>query len=46
MYVWGHSDEFQMRQNLELVEKFGKYIGGRQDIWYTTNIEFVDCWNY
>jgi hypothetical protein len=45
MYVWGHSYEFQMNQNWELIEGFSKYIGGREDIWYTTNIEFVDYWN-
>lgn len=45
MYVWGHSYEFSMHQNWELIEEFSSYIGGRQDIWYTTNIEFVDYMN-
>lgn len=45
MYVWGHSYEFQMQQNWDLIEEFCSYIGNRQDIWYTTNIEFVDYRN-
>ncbi|CAM3403640.1 polysaccharide deacetylase family protein [Paenibacillus lupini] len=42
MYVWGHSYEFDMDNNWELMEQFGQYIGGKSDIWYCTNIELVD----
>jgi peptidoglycan/xylan/chitin deacetylase (PgdA/CDA1 family) len=45
MYVWGHSYEFSMHNNWELMEGFCSYIGNRQDVWYTTNIEFVDYMN-
>jgi len=42
MYVWGHSYEFDDRDNWEVIEKFCEYMGGREDIWYATNIEIVD----
>lgn len=42
MYVWGHSYEFERDHNWEVIEDFCKYIGGREDIWYATNIEIVD----
>ena len=45
MYVWGHSYEFDRDNSWELIEGFCKYIGGRDDIWYATNIEIVDYMN-
>lgn len=42
MYVWGHSYEFAERDNWEVIEEFCKYMGGREDIWYATNIEIID----
>ena len=42
MYVWGHSYEFPRDDNWELMEQFGRLVGGRDDIWYATNIEIVD----
>ncbi len=42
MYVWGHSYEFDDRNNWEVIEEFCKYMGGREDIWYATNIEVID----
>jgi peptidoglycan/xylan/chitin deacetylase (PgdA/CDA1 family) len=42
MYVWGHSYEFDNDNNWELIEGFCKYIGGKDDIWYATNIEIVN----
>ncbi len=43
MYVWGHSYEFgEDESEWEKIENFCKYIGGREDIWYATNIEIVD----
>ena len=43
MYVWGHSYEFDDRDNWELIEGFCAMMGGRDDIWYCTNIELMDC---
>ena len=41
-YLWGHSYEFDDHDNWELIENFCKYAGGREDIWYATNIEIYD----
>ncbi len=45
MYVWGHSYEFDRDGIWDLIEGFCEYIGGREDIWYATNIEIVDYMN-
>ena len=45
MYVWGHSYEFDRDNIWDLIESFAEYIGGRDDIWYATNIEIVDYMN-
>lgn len=42
MYVWGHSYEFASENNWELIEEFCEMVGGREDIWYATNIQIVD----
>lgn len=45
MYVWGHSYEFDRDENWDIIEIFCKKMSGREDIWYCTNIEFVDYMN-
>ncbi len=42
MYVWGHSYEFAENDNWQVIEEFCRYMGGRDDIWYATNIEIID----
>ncbi|MCL2398315.1 MAG: polysaccharide deacetylase family protein [Defluviitaleaceae bacterium] len=42
MHVWGHSFEFDENNNWDLIEKFCSMVGGKEDIWYATNIEIVD----
>ena len=42
MYVWGHSYEFDDRDNWDLIGSFCRMMGGKEDIWYCTNIEFMD----
>ena len=42
MMVAGHSFEFDKDDNWNVIEEFCQYIGGREDIWYATNIEIVD----
>ncbi len=42
MYVWGHSYEFTDKNNWDLIETFCKKMGGKDDIWYATNIEIID----
>ncbi|MFX3635732.1 MAG: polysaccharide deacetylase family protein [Candidatus Pristimantibacillus sp.] len=45
MYVWGHSYEFDNDNNWELIEQFCEFAGGRDNIWYATNLEIVDYMN-
>ena len=41
-YLWGHSYEFDDRNNWEVIEQFAEYMGGREDVWYATNGEIYD----
>lgn len=41
-YLWGHSYEFNNQNNWDLIEDVCKKLGGRDDIWYATNIEIYD----
>ncbi len=41
-YLWGHSFEFDRNNNWERLEEFGRKLGGRDDVWYATNIEIYD----
>ncbi len=41
-YLWGHSYEFDGDNNWDVIEKFAKYIGNRDDIWYATNGEIFN----
>ncbi len=42
MYVWGHSYEFDRDGSWDRIEEFCRIVGGREDIWYATNIEIID----
>jgi peptidoglycan/xylan/chitin deacetylase (PgdA/CDA1 family) len=41
-YLWGHSYEFEAEDNWNIIEEFAAQIGGKDDIWYATNIEIYD----
>lgn len=41
-YVWGHSYEFEDKDNWDVIERFAKTISGKDDIWYAANIEIYD----
>lgn len=41
-YLWGHSFEFEEKDNWHVIEEFAAYIGNRDDIWYATNLEVYD----
>lgn len=41
-YVWGHSFEFDRKNNWELLDDICKKLSGREDIWYATNIEIYE----
>jgi len=40
--VMGHSYEFDRADNWQMIEEFSALMGGRDEIWYATNIEVVD----
>lgn len=44
-YIWGHTYEFDNNDNWDLVDKIGEALGGKEDIWYATNIEICDYVN-
>lgn len=41
-YLWGHSYEFDIDDNWNVIEEFAEYIGGRESIWYATNGEIYN----
>lgn len=41
-YLWGHTYEFVDNDNWEIIEEFSEYMGGRDEIWYATNIEIYE----
>ena len=41
-YLWGHSYEFERDGNWQVMEAFASRIGGRDDIWYATNLEIYE----
>ena len=41
-YLWGHSYEFEQKQNWEHLEEICQKLGGRDDVWYATNIEIYN----
>lgn len=41
-YMWGHSFEFGNAGNWSLLEDICSRLGGRDDMWYATNIEIYD----
>ncbi len=41
-YLWGHSFEFDMDNNWELLDEICEKLSGLEDVWYATNIEIYD----
>lgn len=41
-YLWGHSYEFDEDDSWRQIEDFCAMMGGREEIWYATNIEIYD----
>ena len=33
-YLWGHSSEFDINDNWDVIERFAEYAGGHDHIWY------------
>lgn len=43
-YLWGHSYEFDVNQNWDVIEAFAQKMGGHEDIFYGTNMEIYNAW--
>jgi len=43
-YLWGHAHEFEQNDNWDVIEAFAEKMGGRDDIWYATNMEIYLAW--
>ena len=41
-YLWGHSYEFEVNANWNVIEEFAAFTGGHDDIWYASNIQIYD----
>lgn len=41
-YLWGHAYEFEGNDNWYIIEDLLEKIGGRDDIWYATNLEICN----
>lgn len=41
-YLWGHAYEFEGDGNWSRIEEFLSRVGGRDDVWYATNIQIYD----
>lgn len=45
-YLWGHSYEFDLDNNWDVIEQFLEYVGQfNEQIWFATNIEICDYIN-
>ena len=42
LYIWGHSYEFDKKDNWDRIEEICKRLANNDDIWYATNIEICD----
>ena len=41
-YLWGHTYEFDDRNNWEVIKKFGEAVGNRDDVWYANNMDVYE----
>ncbi len=41
-YLWGHSYEFDNLDNWDHIENILSIVGGREDVWYATNMEIYN----
>ena len=45
-FIWGHSSEFEVAKNWDVIETLAEKLGKRDDeIWYATNIDVCDYIN-
>lgn len=41
-YVWGHSFEFDRKDNWEHLDELCRMLAGKEDVWYATNMEIYE----
>lgn len=41
-YVWGHSFEFDRKDNWEHLDELCRTLAGKEDVWYATNMEIYE----
>ena len=41
-YLWGHTYEFERNNNWDVIESFCEKMGGRDNVWYATNMEIYE----
>lgn len=41
-HIYGHSNEFERKNNWDHLESLCEKLGGKDDIWYATNLEIYD----
>ena len=44
-YMWGHSYEFERNNNWDLLDTICEKLGGKDDVWYATNMEVYNYVN-
>lgn len=42
LYIWGHSFEFDKKDNWEHIEEICQKLANNEEVWYATNIEIYD----
>ena len=45
LYIWGHSYEFDKKDNWDRIDTICEMLSGKADVFYATNIEIVDYIN-
>ena len=41
-YVWGHAYEFEDTDKWDVRENMARYVSGKSDVWYATNVEIFE----
>lgn len=41
-YLWGHSHEFDVNNNWNVIDEFTDFMSKSKEVWYATNIEIYD----
>ncbi len=43
LYIWGHSYEFDKKDNWDHIEEICRRLANNDEIWYATNMEIYEC---